>query len=74
MYPVEEFSAIINPPQAGIIAVGTMEKRLYIDDGNRMAIRIACTVTGSFDHRIVNGAQGAEFMSTFKRLIEEEIL
>ncbi len=73
MYPVNEFSAIINPPQAGIIAVGTMEKRLDIDESDRMAIRTACTITGSFDHRIVNGALGAEFMATLKRLIEEEI-
>ncbi len=74
MYPVDEFGAIINPPQAGIIAVGKMEKRLYIDEKNRMAIRTACTVTGSFDHRIVNGALGAEFMSTFKQMLEEEML
>jgi len=74
MYPVDEFGAIINPPQAGIIAVGKMEKRLYIDDNNCMMIRTACTVTGSFDHRIVNGALGAEFMSTLKQIIEEEML
>lgn len=74
MYPVDEFGAIINPPQAGIIAVGQMEKRLQIDESNRMAIRTACTVTGSFDHRIVNGALGAEFMSTLKQMIEEEML
>ena len=71
MYAVDEFGAIINPPQAGIIAVGKMEKRLHIDDTNRMAIRTACTVTGSFDHRIVNGALGAEFMSTLKQMIKE---
>jgi pyruvate dehydrogenase E2 component (dihydrolipoamide acetyltransferase) len=74
MYPVDEFGAIINPPQAGIIAVGKMEKRLHIDDNNCMTIRTACTVTGSFDHRIVNGALGAEFMSTLKQIIEKEML
>jgi pyruvate dehydrogenase E2 component (dihydrolipoamide acetyltransferase) len=73
MYTVDEFSALINPPQAGIIAVGQMEKRLHIDERNRMTIRTACTVTASFDHRIVNGALGAEFMSTLKQIIEEEI-
>lgn len=71
MYAVDEFGAIINPPQAGIMAVGRMEKRMHIDDANRMEIRTACVLTGSFDHRIVNGALGAEFMSTVKQMIEE---
>ena len=72
-YPVDEFCAIINPPQAGIIAVGHITKTLYIDDNDAMSIRKACTVTGSFDHRIVNGSGGAAFLAYFKKIIEEEI-
>ncbi len=70
-YPVDEFSAIINPPQSGILAVGRMKKTLMIDSDNSMNIRTVCTVTGSFDHRIVNGAQGAAFLGKFKEILEE---
>ena len=72
-FPIDEFCAIINPPQAGILAVGRMKKALYIDENDAMRIRKACTVTGSFDHRVVNGAQGAAFLEKFKKIIEEEI-
>ena len=70
-YQVDEFYAIINPPQAGIIAVGRMRKTLFIDDSGAMSIRTACSVTGSFDHRIVNGAAAAAFLEHFKKTIEE---
>jgi pyruvate dehydrogenase E2 component (dihydrolipoamide acetyltransferase) len=68
---VDEFSAIINPPQSGILAVGRMKKTLTIDPDNNMNIRTVCLVTGSFDHRIVNGAQGAAFLGKFKEIVEE---
>jgi len=70
MYPVDEFCAIINPPQAGILAVGRIGKTLDIDENGGMHIRSVCTITGSFDHRIVNGAQGAAFMQKIKDLME----
>ncbi|MGQ9615458.1 MAG: dihydrolipoamide acetyltransferase family protein [Spirochaetota bacterium] len=70
-YQVDEFYAIINPPQPGIIAVGRMRKTLFIDDSGAMSIRTACSVTGSFDHRIVNGASAAAFLEHFKKIIEE---
>ncbi|MFW6138898.1 MAG: dihydrolipoamide acetyltransferase family protein [Spirochaetota bacterium] len=72
-YPVDEFCAIINPPQAGVLAAGQIKKTLYIDQQDAMHIRNACTVTGSFDHRIVNGAQAASFMARLKKILEEEI-
>jgi pyruvate dehydrogenase E2 component (dihydrolipoamide acetyltransferase) len=72
-YPIEEFCAVINYPQAAILATGTIGKTLHIDENNAMHIKSAFTVTGSFDHRIVNGAQGAAFLEKFKRTIEEEI-
>lgn len=70
-YQVDEFYAIINPPQAGIIAVGRMRKTLFIDDSGAMSIKTVSTVTGSFDHRIVNGATAAAFLDHFKKIIEE---
>ena len=70
MYPVDEFCAIINPPQAGILAVGRIGKTLHIDENGGMHIRSACTITGSFDHRIVNGVMGAAFMQKIKDLME----
>ncbi len=72
VFPIEEFAAIISPGQAGIIAMGRNEKRLFIDDENRMQIRRAASLTGSFDHRIVNGAEGAAFLEKVKEILEKE--
>jgi pyruvate dehydrogenase E2 component (dihydrolipoamide acetyltransferase) len=74
VYQVDEFGAIINPPQAGILAFGRMKKTLHIDEDDAMHIKRVCTVTGSFDHRFINGAQGAAFLEKFKKIIEEGIL
>ncbi len=73
MYPVDEFFAIISPKQAGILAIGRMEKKMVIGDDDTMRIRPAVIVTGSFDHRVVNGVQGAEFLGELKNIIEEEM-
>jgi pyruvate dehydrogenase E2 component (dihydrolipoamide acetyltransferase) len=73
MYPVEEFGAIINPPQVAILAFGRIGRRLEVDDDGAMRVRRACTVTGSFDHRAVNGAQGAAFLAELKKIVEEEL-
>jgi pyruvate dehydrogenase E2 component (dihydrolipoamide acetyltransferase) len=73
-YDAEEFCAIINPPQAGILAVGKIRKALYVDEIEKISIRNEFTVTGSFDHRIVNGKSGAEFLYEFKKTIEEKII
>jgi pyruvate dehydrogenase E2 component (dihydrolipoamide acetyltransferase) len=71
MYPVEEFVPIINPPQAGIVAVGRMKRELIVEENDAMRVRTVCTVTGSFDHRVVNGAQGAAFLQRLKIQLEE---
>jgi pyruvate dehydrogenase E2 component (dihydrolipoamide acetyltransferase) len=73
MYDVEEFSAIINPPQAGILAIGKIKKTLHVDELEKIDIRNEFTVTGSFDHRIVDGKSGAQFLHEFKKTIEEKI-
>ena len=73
MYDADEFYAIINPPQAGILAVGKIKKTLHVDELEKISIRNEFTVTGSFDHRIVNGKSGAQFLQEFKKTIEEKI-
>ena len=69
-YGVREFSAIINPPQVAILAVGTAEKRPVVRN-NQIVVRTIMTVTLSADHRIVDGATAAEFLRTLKTLLEE---
>ena len=73
MYGIKEFSAVINPPQSCILAVGSGEKRpIVIND--EISIATIMTVTLSCDHRVVDGAVGAEFLSVFKDLIENPSL
>ena len=72
MYGVKEFSAVINPPQGAILAVGAGEKRAVVKD-NELAIATIMTCTLSVDHRVVDGAVGAEFLSAFKKLVEDPL-
>ncbi len=69
MFGVREFAAIVNPPQGAILAVGAGERRAVIEDGAVAAATVmSCTL--SVDHRVVDGAIGAEFLAAFKKLIE----
>ena len=72
MYGVKEFSAVINPPQGAILAVGAGEKRAVVKD-NALAIATIMTCTLSVDHRVVDGAVGAEFLSALKKLVEDPL-
>ena len=72
MYGVKEFSAVINPPQGAILAIGAAEERPIIKDG-AVAAATLMTCTLSVDHRVVDGAVGARFLSAFKRLIEDPL-
>ena len=72
MYGIREFSAIINPPQACILAVGASEQRAVVRNG-ALAVATMITCTLSVDHRAVDGALGAEFLAAFKKLIESPI-
>jgi pyruvate dehydrogenase E2 component (dihydrolipoamide acetyltransferase) len=72
MYGVKEFSAIINPPQSCILAVGAAEQRPVVKDG-ALAIATVMTCRMSVDHRSVDGALAAQFMAAFKALIEEPL-
>lgn len=69
MFGIKSFSAIINPPQSCILAVGAGEQRAVIKDG-QVKVATVMTVTLSVDHRSVDGAVGAEFLASFKKLIE----
>lgn len=73
MYGIKNFNAIINPPQGCILAVGAGEERVVVKRGEFKAVQIM-TVTLSCDHRVVDGAVGAEFLSAFKRYIEIPVL
>ena len=69
MYGIKQFDAVINPPQGLILAVGAGEARPYVVDG-ALGVATVMSATGSFDHRAIDGATGAEFMSALKALIE----
>jgi pyruvate dehydrogenase E2 component (dihydrolipoamide acetyltransferase) len=72
MFGIKQFDAVINPPQAMILAVGAGEQRPYVIDG-ALAIATVMSATGSFDHRAIDGADGAEFMQAFKALVENPL-
>jgi len=69
MMGIKQFEAVINPPQAMIMAIGAGEKRPYVID-DALGIATVMTATGSFDHRAIDGADGAELMKIFKELVE----
>jgi pyruvate dehydrogenase E2 component (dihydrolipoamide acetyltransferase) len=72
MYGIKQFDAVINPPQGLIVAVGAGEKRCIVA-GDAMQIATVMSATGSFDHRAIDGAAGAEFMAAFRRIIEQPL-
>jgi pyruvate dehydrogenase E2 component (dihydrolipoamide acetyltransferase) len=72
MYGVREFAAVINPPQGAILAVGAGEQRPVVHDG-QLAVATVMTVTLSADHRVVDGAVGAEWLQAFKGYIEAPV-
>ncbi|GAN95527.1 dihydrolipoamide acetyltransferase/pyruvate dehydrogenase E2 component [Komagataeibacter europaeus NBRC 3261] len=69
MYGVKAFSAILNPPQAGILAIAAGERRPVVK-GNEITIATVMTVTLSVDHRVVDGALAAEWVSAFRNVVE----
>ena len=72
MYGIKEFSAIINPPQSAILAIGVGEQRPVVKNG-ALAVATVMSCTLSCDHRIVDGTVGAEFLAAFKPLIEDPL-
>jgi pyruvate dehydrogenase E2 component (dihydrolipoamide acetyltransferase) len=72
MFGIDEFTAIINPPEAAILAVGAMSPKPVVRDG-QIVVRRLMRVTLSCDHRIVDGATGARFLQTLKKILENPI-
>jgi len=73
MYPVEEFAAVLNAPQLCILAAGRIGREIAVAEDGSFRARSAFTLTGSFDHRGVNGASGAAFLAEVKKILEEEL-
>jgi pyruvate dehydrogenase E2 component (dihydrolipoamide acetyltransferase) len=72
MFGIEEFTAVINPPEGAILAVGAMSPKPVVKD-DRVEIRQTMHVTMSCDHRAIDGATGAKFLQTFKQIMENPI-
>jgi pyruvate dehydrogenase E2 component (dihydrolipoamide acetyltransferase) len=72
MYGIKQFEAVINPPQAMIMAIGAGEKRPFVIDDS-LQIATIMSATGSFDHRAIDGADAAQLMQAFKRLVEQPL-
>ncbi|WP_126172818.1 pyruvate dehydrogenase complex dihydrolipoamide acetyltransferase [Altericroceibacterium xinjiangense] len=72
MFGIKQFEAVINPPQAMIMAIGAGEKRPYVVD-DALQIATVMSATGSFDHRAIDGADGAQLMKVFKELCENPL-
>jgi len=72
MFGIKQFEAVINPPQGMIMAIGAGEKRPYVVNDS-LQIATVMSATGSFDHRAIDGADGAKLMQAFKRLVENPL-
>lgn len=72
MFGIKQFDAVINPPQGMILAVGAGDKRPYIVD-DALGVATVMSATGSFDHRAIDGADGAQLMKLFKELVESPL-
>jgi pyruvate dehydrogenase E2 component (dihydrolipoamide acetyltransferase) len=72
MYGIKQFEAVINPPQGMILAIGAGEKRPYVVNDS-LQIATVMSATGSFDHRAIDGADGAALMKRFKELVESPL-
>ena len=72
MFGIDQFTAIINPPEAGILAIGGVEEKPIVVDG-QLEVRQRMRVTMSCDHRVIDGATGAKFLQTVRRYIENPL-
>jgi pyruvate dehydrogenase E2 component (dihydrolipoamide acetyltransferase) len=73
MYGIKDFTAVINPPQSSILAVGTGEERAVVRNG-KLEVATLMSVTMSCDHRCLDGALGAQLITAFKTLIENPVM
>ena len=72
MFEIDQFTAIINPPEAGILAVGSTIEKPVVENGE-VVIRRRMRVTMSCDHRVIDGASGARFLRTFRAMLENPL-
>jgi pyruvate dehydrogenase E2 component (dihydrolipoamide acetyltransferase) len=72
MFGIDEFTAVINPPEGAILAIGTVAAKPVVRDG-QILVRQMMNVTMSCDHRVIDGATGAKFLQTFKRTLENPL-
>lgn len=70
---IDRFTAVINPPQAGILAVGTTKKVAIEGEDGSVQWDDQIVVTGSFDHKVVDGAVGGEWIKEFKKVVENPL-
>lgn len=73
MFGIKQFEAVINPPQGMILAVGAGERRPWVMPDDTLGVASVMSATGSFDHRAIDGADGAELMAAFKALVESPL-
>ena len=73
MFGIDSFTAVINPPQAAILSVGRVAKKAVVDDSGRVVARDTMSVTLTCDHRILYGADGAEFLARVAKLLEQPL-
>ncbi|HEV2763374.1 MAG TPA: dihydrolipoamide acetyltransferase family protein, partial [Pyrinomonadaceae bacterium] len=73
MFGIDEFTAVINPPEAAILAVGAAAPKPVVRDG-QVVVRQIMRVTMSCDHRVIDGATGAKFLQTLKKILENPLL
>ena len=73
MFGVEEFTAIINPPQAAILAVGAAVPTPWVDAAGQVVVQPRMKMTMSCDHRVVDGATGAQFLKTLVSYLEDPL-
>jgi pyruvate dehydrogenase E2 component (dihydrolipoamide acetyltransferase) len=74
MMQIEQFTAIINPPECGILAIGAIEDKLIVAADGSSSVRKRLRVTMSCDHRAIDGAVGARFLQTLRRMIENPLM
>ena len=72
MFEIDQFTAVINPPEAGIVAIGSIVSK-PVADGERVVVRKRLRVTMSCDHRVIDGATGAAFLKTLKQMLENPL-
>ncbi|HXL11625.1 MAG TPA: 2-oxo acid dehydrogenase subunit E2, partial [Gemmatimonadales bacterium] len=72
MFEIDQFTAVINPPEAGIIAVGSITPKPVVWDG-QVVPRRRMRITMSCDHRVIDGATGAGFLKTLKEMLENPL-